>query len=112
LLSVKAGAQFDGSALDKSSDRLSAELAKLGFPFARVQPRNVRDASGRHIDVAFAIEQGQRAYVERIDIHGNTRTRGYVIRREFDITEGDAFNKGLIERAERRLRRLDYFKTV
>ena len=112
LISVKAGAQFDGSALDKSNDRLSAELAKLGFPFARVQPRDVRDSTVRRIDVAFAIEQGQRAYIERIDIHGNTRTRGYVIRREFDIAEGDAFNKGLIERAERRLKRLDYFKTV
>jgi outer membrane protein insertion porin family len=62
--------------------------------------------------VSFAIEQGQRAYLERIDIHGNTRTRGYVIRREFDIAEGDAFNKGLIDRAERRLKALDYFKTV
>jgi outer membrane protein insertion porin family len=112
LLLVKNGAQFDGGALDKSSDKLSTELAKLGYPFARALPRPVRDATGRRIDITFAIEQGPRAYVERIEIHGNTRTRGYVIRREFDIAEGDAFNKGLIERAERRLKALDYFKTV
>jgi outer membrane protein insertion porin family len=112
LLLVKDGTKFDGSALDKSSDKLSMELAKLGYPFARALPRTVRDTTGRRIDVTFAIEQGQRAYVERIEIHGNTRTRGYVIRREFDIAEGDAFNKGLIERAERRLKALDYFKTV
>ena len=60
----------------------------------------------------FAIDQGPRTYVERIDIHGNTRTRGYVIRREFDIAEGDAYNKALIDRAERRLKNLNYFKTV
>ena len=89
----------------------AAELAKLGYPFARPRPARAR-RRGRRIDIAFAIEQGPRAYVERIDIHGNTRTRGYVIRREFDIAEGDAFNKGLIDRAERRLKNLDYFKTV
>jgi len=112
LLVAQSGALFDGSALDKSNDKLSAELAKSGYPFARALPRSSRDATARRIDVTFAIEQGPRAYVERIDIHGNTRTRGYVIRREFDIAEGDAFNKGLIDRAERRLKNLDYFKTV
>jgi outer membrane protein insertion porin family len=112
LLNVKAGAQFNGTALDKSNDKLATELAKLGYPFARAQLRSSRDAVAHRIDVTFAIEQGPHAYVERIDIHGNTRTRGYVIRREFDIAEGDAFNKGLIDRAERRLQSLDYFKTV
>ncbi len=58
------------------------------------------------------IDQGRATYVERIEIHGNTRTRDYVIRREFDIAEGDAYNKTLIDRAERRLKDLNYFKTV
>ena len=112
LLSVRAGALFDGSALDKTNDVLAAELAKLGFPFAHVTPRLRHDNANKRIDVTFAIEQGARTYVERIDIHGNTRTRFYVIRREFDIGEGDAFNKTLIDRAERRLKNLNYFKTV
>jgi outer membrane protein insertion porin family len=112
VLSVQSGALFNGSALDKSNDKISAELGKLGYPFARVQPRTLRDGDGHRMAVTFAIEQGPRAYVERIDIHGNTKTRSYVILREFDIAEGDAFNKGLIDRAERRLKNLDYFKTV
>ncbi len=112
VLLVRSGTTFNGTALDKTSDVLAVELAKLGYPFAHVVPRIVRDTITRRIDVAFEIAQGSRAYVERIDIHGNTRTRGYVIRREFDIAEGDAFNKGLIDRAERRLRNLNYFKTV
>jgi len=58
------------------------------------------------------VEEGTRAYIERINIHGNTRTRDYVIRREFDIGEGDPYNRALIDRAERRLKNLDYFKTV
>jgi len=112
LLSERSGELFNGSALDKTNDNLATELAKLGFPFARVQPRLNRDAAAQRIDVTFAIEQGSRAYVERINIHGNTRTRSYVIQREFDIAEGDAYNKGLVDRAERRLKNLNYFKTV
>ena len=109
---ARPGAVFDGGALDKTTDVLAIELSKLGFPFAQATPRITRDAAGKRIDVAFAIEQGPRTYVERIDIRGNTRTRGYVIRREFEISEGDAYNKSLIDRAERRLKNLNYFKTV
>ena len=112
LLVARSGAVFDGGALDRTDEVLAIELAKLGFPFAQVAPRPTRDAVAKRIDVAFTIDQGARTYVERIDIHGNTRTRGYVIRREFDIAEGDAYNKTLIDRAERRLKNLNYFKTV
>jgi outer membrane protein insertion porin family len=112
LLLVRSGALFDGNALDKTSELLAPELSKLGYPFAQVKPRTTRDASAQRIDVALVIDQGARTYVERIDIHGNTRTRGYVIRREFDIAEGDAYNKVLIDRAERRLKNLNYFKTI
>ena len=112
LLVARSGAVFDGGALDKTDEILAIELAKLGFPFAQAIPRITRDAAAKRIDVAFTIDQGPRTYVERIDIHGNTRTRGYVIRREFDIAEGDAYNKTLIDRAERRLKNLNYFKTV
>jgi outer membrane protein insertion porin family len=112
LLLALPGAVFDGNALDKSTDLLAVELAKLGFPFAQALPRTTRDAAAMRIDVTFTIDQGPRTYVERIDIHGNTRTRGYVIRREFDIAEGDAYSKALIDRAERRLKNLNYFKAV
>ena len=109
---ARSGAVFDGNALDKTDEILAVELAKLGYPFAAALPRITRDAAAQRIDVVFSIDQGPRTYVERIEIHGNARTRGYVIRREFDIAEGDAYNKTLIDRAERRLKNLNYFKTV
>ncbi|HUN95841.1 MAG TPA: outer membrane protein assembly factor BamA [Bradyrhizobium sp.] len=112
VLLIKTGALFDGKALDKSTEVVGTELAKLGFPFAQATPHTIRDAQGRRINVSFEINQGPRTYVERIEIHGNTRTRDYVIRREFDFAEGDAYNKSLIDRAERRLKNLNYFKTV
>jgi outer membrane protein insertion porin family len=112
LALARSGAVFDGNTLDKTTEVLAIELAKLGFPFARADTHTTRDAVAKRIDVTFTIDQGARTYVERIEINGNTRTRGYVIRREFDISEGDAYNKALIDRAERRLKNLNYFKTV
>ena len=112
VLTVRSDAVFDGNLLDKNKDDLAVELAKLGYPFAQVQPRTTRDSDARRIGVSYVIDEGKRSYVERIEIHGNTRTRGYVIRREFDIAEGDAYNKTLIDRAERRLKNLNYFKSV
>src|ERR1700688_3773159 len=112
LFLVRASAVFDGNALDKTIEMIAVETAKLGYPFAQASPRTTRDSGGRGIDVTFVIDQGPRTYVERIEIHGNIRTRGYVIRREFDIAEGDPYNKTLIDRAERRLKNLNYFKSV
>ena len=83
-----AGASFDGSALDKSTEALAIEMAKQGHPFAHATPRLTRDAVAQRVDVAFVIDEGQRSYVERIEIHGNNKTRDYVIRREFDFGEG------------------------
>ncbi|HZR89839.1 MAG TPA: outer membrane protein assembly factor BamA [Bradyrhizobium sp.] len=112
LLVARNGALFDASALDKSDDALATEMAKLGYPFAHAVPRSSNHPETGRADVSFVIDQGARAYIERIEIHGNSRTRDYVIRREFDIAEGDAYNKTLIDRAERRLKDLNYFKTV
>jgi outer membrane protein insertion porin family len=112
LLLVSGGAVFDGNALDKSSEALAIEMSKLGYPFAQALPRTLGNADSGRMDVAFVIDQGPRTYIERIEIHGNARTRDYVIRREFDIAEGDAYNKTLVDRAERRLKNLNYFKTV
>jgi outer membrane protein insertion porin family len=64
------------------------------------------------ISIFFTVDDGPRIYIERINIRGNTRTRDYVIRREFDVGEGDAYNRALVDRAERRLKNLNYFKTV
>jgi outer membrane protein insertion porin family len=112
VILARTGALFDGNALDKSTELLAVEMAQLGYPFAQAVPRIAHDAGSQRLDVAFAVDQGPHTYIERIEIHGNTHTRDYVIRREFDISEGDAYNKTLIDRAERHLKDLNYFKTV
>jgi outer membrane protein insertion porin family len=111
-LKTKSGAVYNAEAVEKTVEEISIELARGGYPFANVRPRGDRDFEKRIINVAFVVDEGSRAYIERINVRGNTRTRDYVIRREFDISEGDAYNRALVDRAERRLKNLAYFKTV
>jgi len=106
------GKVYNAEDVEKSVEEVTIELSRLGYAFAQVRPRGDRDVQGRIINVVFVVEEGARVYVERIQISGNTRTRDHVIRREFDILEGDAYNRVLIDRAERRLNNLGYFKSV
>ncbi|MGX9119410.1 outer membrane protein assembly factor BamA [Mesorhizobium sp. BHbsci] len=91
---------------------LTERVAGSGYPFAQVTPRGDRNFENHTISVVYTIDQGTKAYVERIEIRGNDRTRDYVIRREFDVSEGDAFNQVLIQRAKKRLEALNYFEKV
>jgi outer membrane protein insertion porin family len=109
---TRAGQTYNVVDVEKSVDALSRTVAQRGYAFAQVRPRGERDPSTQSVRIVYSVEEGPRAYIERISIRGNTRTRDYVIRREFDVGEGDAFNRAAIDRAERRLRNLDFFKSV
>jgi outer membrane protein insertion porin family len=111
-LKVKSGAVYNADLVQKSVETMTIEAAKHGYAFATVRPRGDRDFQKHLINLTFVVQEGTRAYIERINIRGNTRTRDYVIRREFDIGEGDPYNRALIDRAERRLKNLDFFKSV
>jgi outer membrane protein insertion porin family len=106
------GEIYDAEAVKKTVEELSIDAARHGYPFVVVHPLDDRDHAAHVVDLVYALEQGPRTYIERIDIHGNSKTHDDVIRREFDIAEGDAYNRALLERAERRLKNLGYFKAV
>ena len=112
VLRTRAGEIYNGDAVEKTVEEVTVEIARHGYPFATVRPRGDRNPQQRTIGVVYVVDEGVRAYIERINIRGNTRTLDYVIRREFDISEGDAYNRALIDRAERRIRNLSFFKTV
>jgi len=109
---VNVGALYNVELVEKSVEEMQIEASRRGFAFAIVRPRGDRNFEAHTVSVVFTIDEGPRTYIERINIRGNTRTRDYVIRREFDVSEGDAYNRALVDRAERRLKNLDYFKTV
>ena len=109
---VNVGALYNAEALEKSVEEMQIEASRRGYAFAVVRPRGDRNFESHTVSIVFAIDEGPRTYIERINVRGNTRTRDYVIRREFDISEGDAYNRALVDRAERRLKNLDFFKNV
>jgi outer membrane protein insertion porin family len=109
---VSVGSLYNAEAIEKSVEDMQIEASRRGYAFALVRPRGDRNFENHTVSIVFAVDEGPRTYIERIDIRGNTRTRDYVIRREFDISEGDAYNRALVDRAERRLKNLDFFKSV
>jgi outer membrane protein insertion porin family len=111
-LKLGAGSVYNADLVEKSVESMTIAAAKHGYAFATVRPRGDRNFEAKTINLVFVVEEGARAYIERINVRGNTRTRDYVIRREFDLSEGDAYNRALVDRAERRLKNLNYFKTV
>jgi outer membrane protein insertion porin family len=109
---VYVGSLYNAEALEKSVEEMQIEASRRGYAFAIVRPRGDRNFEAHTVSITFTIDEGPRTYIERINVRGNTRTRDYVIRREFDISEGDAYNRALVDRAERRLKNLDFFKSV
>ena len=111
-LEMSAGDWYDGDAVERSIQALTDYVQNHGQPFVDVRPRVARNRDQHTIELVFDVVEGPRVYVERIDITGNTRTMDKVIRREFRLAEGDAFNAALLRRTRQRLQDLDYFNAV
>lgn len=109
---LSRGDTYNGDLVEKSVEAMTRVVARYGYAFASARPRAERVRETGLINLAFTIEEGPRVYVERVNIRGNTRTRDYVIRREIPLAEGDAYNRVLVDRAERRLNSLGFFKRV
>lgn len=112
LVQTRSGAVYSAKAVEDTLIALTERVAERGYAFAQVTPRGDRNFENRTISVVYTVDQGAKAYIERIEIRGNSRTRDYVIRREFDLSEGDAFNQVLVQRAKKRIEALDYFERV
>jgi outer membrane protein insertion porin family len=112
VMHLAQGQVFDGEAIDKAANAIAVAAGKRGFPFVDVRSHANRDSAADIINIVFTLDDGPRRYIERVNIHGNTVTRDEVVRREFDVAEGDAYNRGLIDAAERRLKQLAPFKSV
>ncbi len=105
------GRTYDPAKAARAADRLAVMLEDAAVGPLAVQARTNRLSNGT-VDIAYMIDRAQRLYVERIEIVGNNVTKDYVVRREFDLSEGDVFNPRLVREAERRLNRLGFFDSV
>ena len=111
-LLTRSGKWYNAEKVEKTVEALTLGSSLQGYAFAQVKPRFDRDVTTNTINVAYVIAEGPRIYIERINIVGNFRTQDDVIRRQFRLAEGDAFNRLLVEAARKRLRALGFFKTV
>ncbi len=103
---------YDGDEVQRLSDAMQDRLQATGTPFAVVRPEIARNTENHTVDLLFDVSQGPRVYVERIDINGNTITQDHVIRRQFDMAEGDPFTPTQQRRAKQSLEDLGFFTTA
>ncbi|MEM8771748.1 MAG: outer membrane protein assembly factor BamA [Pseudomonadota bacterium] len=109
---IRSGQTFNSERLESATESLTFATGATGYAFVDVQPQLTRFEDTKTIDVTFQVNEGPRVYVERINIKGNTRTLDKVIRREVRLSEGDPFNRILVDRSRARVRSLGYFSEV
>jgi outer membrane protein insertion porin family len=112
LLTVHTGDWYDAEAVEKSISVLTDTLGNRGYAFVEIKPNISRNREEHTVDITFDVQEGPQVYVERIDIVNNVRTLDKVIRREFQLVEGDAFNTTKMQRSQQRIKNLGFFKKV
>src|SRR6266404_345926 len=111
-LTTEEGDWYNAAMVEKSIGNITDALGNLGFAFVDVRPRVDRDREKKLINLTYEIQEGPRVYVDRINISGNTRTLDKVIRREFRLVEGDAYNTSKLRRTQQRIQNLGFFAKV
>lgn len=110
MLPMKKDDWYDAKLVEDTVESLSETAGLFGYAFANINPDFKRDAETRTMSITFNVSESPRTYVERIDVNGNTLTHDKVVRREFRLNEGDAFNSFGVKRTENRLNSLGYFQ--
>lgn len=111
-LEMEEGDWYDADRVEETVQNITDLVGALGYAFVEVRPNVDRDREAAIINLTFDVREGPRVFVERIDIEGNVRTLDEVIRREFLLVEGDAFNAAKLRRSRQRIQNLGFFKTV
>ena len=103
---------YDVRALEQGLLDITNELGALGYAFVNIEPEVITDPEAQTLDINVGIGKAQKNFIERIEIVNNVRTLDSVIRREFEVVEGDAFNQLKLERSIRNVRNLGFFSDV
>lgn len=112
LLEFEVGDHFNAELIDATIENLTDKFSNMGYAFVDVTPEFQKNAVNKTVKLVFHIQEGAKVFVNKINIHGNSRTKDKVIRREFRIKEGDAFNASKLRRSKQKVEDLDYFDKV
>ncbi|TCK62436.1 outer membrane protein assembly factor BamA [Seleniivibrio woodruffii] len=111
-VSLKTGDWFNVEMFQNDIKSVTSVFTQKGFAYANVDPDTSMKDDAATIDIKFGVEENHLVYINRINIRGNTKSRDNVIRREFDIVEGQLYNSALISDSKRHLEFLDFFDQV
>ena len=111
-IKTEEGDWYDNSKVDASISKLSNLLGDRGYAFATIEPKITKDSENYRLDLLYTVKESPKVYIEKINIQGNVRTLDSVIRREFRLAEGDAFNTTRVQRSEQRIRSLGFFSAA
>ena len=109
-LAMQTGDFYNAKTVEDTVEQLTELAGRFGYAFADVQPRFNRNPETLTMDITFILRQAPRVYVERVDVNGNTLTQDKVVRREFRLSEGDAFNSLAVQRSTARINSLGFFQ--
>jgi len=112
LLPIRSGQPYADEKIEQATDALTFAAGSAGFAFVDVRPQYHANQATHTVDVNFDVKEGPRVYIDRIDIVGNTQTLDYVIRRELSLSEGDAYNRVLVDQSKNKIKALGFFKDV
>lgn len=112
VLDIKENDIFSQMALERNSANISSFYFEKGYIFAQVTPQAVFNEEAQKIDVSFRIEEGELAYIDKIIIRGNDKTKDVVIRRELRFAPGEAFDGKKLQRSKERLYNLGFFEEI
>ncbi len=112
VIPIRSGTVFNSELIEKATEAITFATGISGYAFVDINPRLAKNPDNKTVDIIFEVNEGPRVYVERINIKGNVRTLDRVVRREMRLAEGDAFNRVLVDRSERRVKSLGYFSEV
>jgi outer membrane protein insertion porin family len=110
LLPMQKGDWYNAKQVEDTVESLTESAGLFGYAFAEVSPQFERDKETKTMGITFRVADAPRVYVERIDINGNTVTQDRVVRREFRLAEGDAFNSFQVKRSSDRIQSLGFFQ--
>ncbi len=111
-ITFKTGDWYKAGSIETTITKMTNELGNRQFAFVDIQPGVTRNREARTVDIEFTINEGQKTFVESININGNARTLDEVVRREILLVEGDPFNTDKVKKSEQQIRNLGFFENV
>ncbi|QGN56536.1 outer membrane protein assembly factor BamA [Novosphingobium sp. Gsoil 351] len=109
-LRMKKGDWYNAKLVEDTVEQLQESVGTFGYAFADVRPEFQRNKADLTMGITYVLNEAPRVYIEKVEVNGNTLTQDKVIRREFRLAEGDAFNTFQVKRSTNRIKSLGYFQ--